>query len=72
MKFYERPQAHHWVIARLLRANFKDNKTYNVETARSVMWMIRTLGGTQVNEMLDALRFEEESNGAITRRVRGV
>lgn len=72
MKFYERPQAHHWIIARLIRASFKNSGTYNVETARSIMWLMRTLGSTQVNEMLDALRFEEESNGAITRRMRGV
>lgn len=61
MKFYERPQAHHWIIARLVRANVKSKQSYNMETARSVVWLMRTLGNAQVFEMLDALRFEEEN-----------
>lgn len=72
MKLYEQPQAHHWIIARLIRASFKNRNLYNIDTARSIMWMVRTVGSAQLNEMLDALRFEEESNGAITRRMRGV
>ena len=61
MKFYERPQAHHWIIARLVSASTKDKKTYTMETARSIMWLIRTLGQAQVFDMLDALRFEEQN-----------
>lgn len=61
MKFYEKPQAHHWIIARLIRASFKHRSLYTIDTARSIMWMVRTVGGAQLNEMLDALRFEEEN-----------
>lgn len=61
MKLYERPQAHHWIILRLLRTRTRDKRICNMETSRSIVWLMRTLGRAQVFEMIDALNFEEQN-----------
>lgn len=62
MKSYIQPQAHHWIIARLVRTYDKTNKSnmkYFIDHARSVAWLMSQVGYSQVNEMMDALQLED-------------
>ena len=60
MKSYIRPQAHHWVVLRLIRAYSRGRLPYTQDHARSLIWLMREVGQTQLNEMLDQLAFEDQ------------
>lgn len=60
MKFYIRPQAHHWIVLRLIRSYSKAKLHYSQDHARSLIWLMREVGQTQLNEMLDQLAFEDQ------------
>ena len=71
MKFYIRPQAHHWVILRLIRTCVKAKTpivTFNV--AESIVWLMHELGRAQVFEMIDRLIVEELHHESIDARRR--
>lgn len=61
MKTYQQPQAHHWIIARLLVDSFghSGGYSYNDERALSVIWMVKELGGKKVSEMLATIQLEK-------------
>jgi hypothetical protein len=58
---YKEPQAHHWIIVRLLRDHFKNGNSYsyNEDRARTAAWLIKELGGKRVMQMLTELQQEE-------------
>jgi hypothetical protein len=56
---YKEPQAHHWIIVRLLRDQFKNGNSYNEDRARTAVWLIKELGGKRVMQMLTELQQEE-------------
>lgn len=56
---YKEPQAHHWIIARLLRVRYGHSYTYDDDRARTVMWMIRELGAKRVSQMLATIQQED-------------
>lgn len=55
---YKEPQAHHWIIVRLIVDGFLHGRTYsyNDERARSVIWLVKELGAKRVSEMMSAIK----------------
>lgn len=58
MKKYQEPQAHHWIVLRLLRQLFKEYG-HNRTAGRATLWLVREVGGKKVVEMIQQLEDEE-------------
>ncbi len=60
MKKYQEPQAHHWIVLRLVRQLFKTHKGHGRNAGLATLWLIRELGGgNKVVEMIQQLEQEE-------------
>lgn len=58
--YYPPPEAHHWIVLRLMRAYAKANpNTYSVEVVRSFRWLQGEVGSAMLEEMVDRLVTEE-------------
>jgi len=59
---YKEPEAHHWIVLRLVRRLFKTHNGHGVDAGRSVLWLIREVGSNRVIKMIDQLADEEANN----------
>lgn len=61
MKVYTQPQAHHWVAMRLIRSCLKHTPPIvTTDVAKSITWLVREVGRSTLNEMIDQLQYEED------------
>lgn len=59
MKKYQEPQAHHWIVLRLVRQLVKTHKGHGRNSGLSVLWLIRQVGYDQLMDMILELEKEE-------------
>lgn len=59
MKKYQEPQAHHWIVLRLLRQIFRAHGGHGRNAGLSTLWLIREVGSKRVMEMIQQLEDEE-------------
>ena len=59
MKKYQEPQAHHWIVLRLVRQLFKTHGRHSRNASLSTLWLVREVGSNRVIEMIDQLEKEE-------------
>jgi len=59
MNYWKEPQAHHWVVLRLLRELFKSDRGMSRTAGLSTLWLIRELSGRRVVKMIRQLEKEE-------------
>lgn len=59
MKKFQEPQAHHWIVLRLVRQLFKTHKGHGRNSGLATLWLIREVSGKKVVEMIQQLEKEE-------------
>jgi hypothetical protein len=59
MKKYQEPQAHHWIVVRLLRKVVKAKSSDAIDVARSTVWLLREVGYNRLMDMIVELEIEE-------------
>jgi len=59
MKKYQEPQAHHWIVLRLLRQVFKSQGGHGRNAQLGTLWLIREVGSKRVMSMIQQLEDEE-------------
>jgi hypothetical protein len=59
MKKYQEPQAHHWIVLRLLRQLLKSQGGHGRNAGLSTVWLIREVGIKRVMSMIEQLEQEE-------------
>lgn len=58
-KKYQEPQAHHWIVLRLVRQLFKTHNGHGRNSGLSVLWLIREVGSNRLMDMILELEKEE-------------
>lgn len=59
---YKEPEAHHWIVLRLARQLIKTQGVRGGDVGRSVLWLVREVGGKPVVKMIQQLEQEEANN----------
>ena len=59
MKKYQEPQAHHWIVLRLLRKLIALQKVHALDNVRSTIWLLREVGYNRLMDMIVELEIEE-------------
>ena len=59
MKKYQEPQAHHWIVLRLLRQLLALQKVHALDNVRSTTWLLREVGYNRLMDMIVELEIEE-------------
>ena len=59
MKKYQEPQAHHWIVLRLLRQLLALQKVHALDNVRSATWLLREVGYNRLMDMIVELEIEE-------------
>jgi hypothetical protein len=59
MKKYQEPQAHHWIVLRLLRQLLALQKVHALDNVRSTIWLLREVGYNRLMDMIVELEIEE-------------
>ena len=59
---YQEPQAHHWIVLRLVRRLIKSQGIRGGDAERSAIWLVREVGGKQLVKMIQQLEQEEANN----------
>lgn len=59
MKKYQEPQAHHWVVLRLLRQVVKAHGAHSKNAVLSTLWLVRQVGYDRLMDMIEQLEKEE-------------
>lgn len=58
--YYPPPEAHHWIILRLMRTCAKANPNeYSAEVVRSFHWLKEEVGSAMLEDMVDQLVLED-------------
>lgn len=59
MKKYQKPQAQHWVVLRLVKKMYGTSRWHHRDSELSMLWLLREVGSKQVMNMIDQLHAEE-------------
>jgi hypothetical protein len=59
---YKEPQAHHWIVLRLVKQSVKTHQGHSRTTGLSTTWLIREVGIEQLMDMILQLEQEEANN----------